>query len=81
MSPTTEEIFMKRTSSLVISLILLTLVVAEARAVDMRVNWPDFMARHDLIWDRLPADYYEGPFVGNGLLGTVIFKDDRGAGM
>ena len=77
MSPTTVEISMKRTSSLVISFILLTLVVAEARAVDMRVNWPDFMARHDLIWDRLPADYYEGPFVGNGLLGTVIFKDDQ----
>ena len=47
------------------------------RAVDLRVDWPEFMARHDLIWDRLPENYYEGPFVGNGLLGTVIFKDDQ----
>ena len=48
-----------------------------AEAQEMRVDWPEFMARHDLIWDCLPADYYEGPFVGNGLLGTVIFKDDK----
>ena len=55
------------------------LILCEARAVEMRVSWPEFMARHDMIWDRLPADYYEGPFVGNGLLGTVIFKDGQQA--
>jgi alpha-L-fucosidase 2 len=57
--------------------ILLTLALTQARAVDVRVDWPSYMARHDMIWDKMPADYYEGPFVGNGLLGTVIFKDDK----
>ncbi|MES2308452.1 MAG: alpha-L-fucosidase [Verrucomicrobiota bacterium] len=35
------------------------------------------MARQDPIWDRMPADYFEGPFVGNGLLGAILFKDDQ----
>ena len=42
----------------------------------MEVDWPKFMAQHDLVWNRMPADYFDGAFVGNGLLGTIIFKDD-----
>ena len=56
---------------------LLTLALTQVRAVDVRVDWPSYMARQDMSWDKMPADYYEGPFVGNGLLGTVIFKDDK----
>jgi hypothetical protein len=28
-----------------------------------------------MIWTKMPLNYYEGPYVGNGLLGTVFFKD------
>ncbi len=42
-----------------------------------RVDWPEFMARQDMIWDRMPVDYFEGAFVGNGLLGTILFLDDQ----
>ena len=45
--------------------------------VVLDIDWAKFLGQHDLIWDRLPADYYEGAFVGNGLLGTIIFKDDK----
>ena len=48
----------------------------EKSLVKLEVDWPKFMAQHDLVWDRMPADYFEGAFVGNGLLGTIIFKDD-----
>ena len=41
----------------------------------LNIDWPEFMAQHDLVWERLPKDYYEGAFVGNGLLGTIIFRD------
>jgi hypothetical protein len=44
--------------------------------VKLAVDWPEFMAQHDLVWDRLPKDYYEGAFVGNGLLGAIIFRDN-----
>jgi hypothetical protein len=45
--------------------------------VQLKVDWQKYLAQHDLVWNQMPADYYEGPFVGNGLLGTVIFKDDQ----
>ncbi len=48
----------------------------EKSLVTTDVNWPKFMARHDLVWDRLPEDYFAGAFVGNGLLGTILFQDD-----
>jgi alpha-L-fucosidase 2 len=44
--------------------------------VKLEIDWPKFMSRQDLVWDKIPADYFEGAFVGNGLLGTIIFKDD-----
>jgi hypothetical protein len=40
------------------------------------IAWPEFMARHDLVWDRVPSDYFEGAFVGNGLVGAIVFRDD-----
>ncbi len=46
-----------------------------AQSVKLATNWPSFMARHDLIWERLPENYFEGAFVGNGLLGTIVFRD------
>ena len=36
------------------------------------VEWPVFLARHDLVWDRLPARWGESAFIGNGRLGATI---------
>ena len=44
--------------------------------IQVSVDWPQFMSQQDLVWNRLPQDYYEGAFVGNGLLGTIIFRDN-----
>lgn len=40
--------------------------------VDNQVDWAAFLARHDLVWDRPGKNYFEAPFVGNGLLGAMI---------
>lgn len=42
----------------------------------LKVNWPEFLSRHDMLWDTMPGDYFEAPFVGNGLMGTIVFKDN-----
>ena len=42
-----------------------------------RIDWQDFLARHDLLWDRLPTQWYEAPFLGNGMMGTMILKDPK----
>jgi hypothetical protein len=40
-----------------------------------RVDWPGFLAGADLIWKRMPTTWYEGPFLGNGFLGSGIYAE------
>ncbi len=49
-------------------------------AGELRVNvdWSEFLARHDLVWDRLATTWYESPFLGNGMMGTMIYRPRRG---
>ena len=37
------------------------------------VDWPSFLASSDLIRRRLPQTWFEGPFLGNGFLGSSIY--------
>ena len=39
------------------------------RAVKVDVDWAALVARQDRVWNRLPWDDCEGPFVRNGLMG------------
>jgi len=45
-----------------------------------RVDWPAFLARHDLVWDRLPARWGESAFIGNGRVGATIDVQDGALG-
>ncbi len=36
------------------------------------INWPGFLAQQDPVWERLPANWWEAPFLGNGLMGTMV---------
>ena len=47
---------------------------------DVKVDWPAFLGRHDLVWEQLPRQWNEGAFVGNGQLGLMAYatlKDNR----
>jgi len=44
---------------------------------DKLIDWPKFIAEQDLVWNRLPVDYFDGPFLGNGMFGAIVFKDDK----
>lgn len=37
----------------------------------------DFLARHDLLWDRMPPDWGSGAFQGNGLMGAMIYQMEK----
>jgi hypothetical protein len=39
------------------------------------IDWPRFMARHDLVWECLPRQWNEGAFLGNGLLGMMVYVE------
>jgi alpha-L-fucosidase 2 len=43
--------------------------------VQVKVDWPQFIKRHDLIWHALPTNFDYGAFLGNGMLGTMIYQD------
>ena len=45
-------------------------------ALAAQVDWPAFLARHDLVWSKLPARWEEGAFIGNGRLGANIFVQE-----
>ncbi|MEN8663131.1 MAG: glycosyl hydrolase family 95 catalytic domain-containing protein [Lentimonas sp.] len=40
----------------------------------LRVNWPQFIAKQDLHWNEVPKEWKEAPFVGNGLMGSMLFQ-------
>ncbi|MGC9536051.1 glycosyl hydrolase family 95 catalytic domain-containing protein [Streptomyces sp. UG1] len=37
--------------------------------------WATFLRGQDLRWSRLPTRWYEGPFLGDGLLGSMIYQE------
>jgi len=43
--------------------------------VDDKVDWTAFLARQDLVFDTLPTQFDFGAFLGNGLMGAMIFRE------
>lgn len=60
--------------------ILLTLALLGANAFGAEkpnvtgIDWPGFMAKRDLHWDKLPTKWFEAPFLGNGEQGTLMYQ-------
>jgi hypothetical protein len=42
------------------------------------VNWEAFLGRHDPLWTQTPRGWIEGAYLGNGLLGAMIYGDGAG---
>jgi alpha-L-fucosidase 2 len=60
--------------------LLLTLAgPAQAAAPHASIDWPKFLARHDLVWSRLPQSWAEGAPHGNGLVGAMLYSDRKQA--
>jgi hypothetical protein len=45
--------------------------------LQLSLDWKSFLSKQDLVWNTMPKDYFEGAFVGNGLLGAMVFQDDQ----
>ena len=39
------------------------------------IDWPAFMARHDMVWNRLPDSWKEALWFGNGHVGSLIWQE------
>ena len=42
--------------------------------VTTNIDWPAFVKRQNLTWDQLPTRWLDAPFLGNGMMGTMIFQ-------
>lgn len=62
-----------------LSVIIFCLGSVHAKQVDEAIDWPAFMAKQDLLWDRAPNRWENGPFLGNGLVGVMISVDPEGS--
>src|SRR4051812_20405041 len=40
-----------------------------------RIDWAAFLAGSDLVWKKMPTIWYDGPFLGNGFLGSGIYAE------
>lgn len=55
---------------------LLCSVAVAAQVKNPEINWSDYMKRQTMRWDSISTSYYTGILLGNGLLGTNIYKED-----
>ena len=70
---------MFRRLSFVAALPLIFAGTAPAAEVRSTVNWPQFLARHDMVWDSPATNWETGAFIGNGLLGAMIYSGGSNA--
>ena len=44
--------------------------------MELNIDWKDFLSRHDMLWKRLPANWQEAPWTGNGMLGSMSWVEE-----
>ncbi|MGB2998944.1 MAG: hypothetical protein WBC59_09960, partial [Phycisphaerae bacterium] len=47
---------------------------AAESAVKVEVDYPAFLARQDLVFEKLPDHFDKGAFLGNGMLGATVYQ-------
>jgi hypothetical protein len=52
-------------------------IAAEADFQAQQVDWPAFMRRHDMHFDKLPAAWTEAPHFGNAMVGSMLYQADN----
>lgn len=52
-------------------------VLPEREKTTLALNWELFMNRQNMVWEVLPTTRNEAPFMGNGKLGLLIYKDPQ----
>ena len=49
--------------------------------MNIEIDWKQYLAKLDPIWTKMPFSWLEGAFLGNGLLGAMIYGEcEKGAG-
>ncbi|UQZ83779.1 hypothetical protein SK3146_02986 [Paenibacillus konkukensis] len=49
----------------------------QACRLEAEVDWSGFLSRHDMTWTTRPMSWNEGAFIGNGLMGAMMFGEEH----
>lgn len=58
--------------------VLLVAATPAAASPKREVDWPSFLARHDMEFDSLPRDWTEAPHFGNAMVGSMLYLNTEG---
>jgi hypothetical protein len=50
----------------------------DSALLEDKIDWTGFLARQDLLWDRMPANWSEAPFFGNGHFALYLHTESNG---
>ncbi|MHC4753932.1 MAG: hypothetical protein ACYTBP_02195 [Planctomycetota bacterium] len=43
----------------------------------VNIDWKAFLSRHDMVWKKLPSNWRESPWTGNGMIGAMLWKQSE----
>ena len=73
-----KQMKLLRSLSIIVILFFQTTNIQSQKTAN--INWPEYMSRHDLVYEQIPLQWNEGAFVGNGHIGMMMYatmKDNR----
>lgn len=50
------------------------MLASESHRVQTRIDWRAFIEQSNLHWDALPTRWLDAPFLGNGMMGTMVYQ-------
>ncbi len=45
--------------------------------VTLKVDYAQFLAKHDMVWDQVPKRWESAPFLGNGVIGFMLYQENE----
>ncbi|MNK20184.1 hypothetical protein D3C87_384180 [compost metagenome] len=66
----------KMNKRILILLLLAGIFQQSSAQFQNKINWDTFMSRNDMVFDSLSTKWEEGAFLGNGLLGVMVYRED-----
>lgn len=60
-------------------ILLCCLSLYASAQLNTTIDWKNYLSKQDLVFDSLSAKWEEGAFLGNGLLGVMVYREDTNA--
>jgi hypothetical protein len=64
-------------SYILLASVLCLAIQSRGQEVQLRVDYKDFLTRHDMVWDEIPSRWELAPFTGNGQVGFLFYRTER----